>query len=379
MKKDLNYIQPDHKKLRALRIGALVAVVGCISMVGAYLRVGGGQTATISDGLPTSSPSSTSSPHEAARPKAISENAIESFTQAVNDESALYAEQETGRIFSVRLSTLKTDTLSSQKKEGFLGASWAPHAKKYIYEAQTPAGARFHLSDYASEQPLNIPAIISSIAVAPDGRSIVFAALSEGTPAVFRSDINGENPQKLLTTRAEDIELSWATNDTIAMKSRRPDRVGTDLTLINSRGDISAVLSNRENLEYTWSPDGSLLLYSYFTSKEGVALWYRNLKTGLDIPVGLPTSAKKCAWHATGDSITCGVPQNSSLSGNAPAQQSSTIDTIVSLNLITGDQVEHYVGSRAALIGVLNPVISSSEKYFVFKNVFDRRLYLLPL
>jgi Tol biopolymer transport system component len=184
---------------------------------------------------------------------------------------------------------------------------------------------------------------------------------------------------KLLTTRVEEPRLFWANATNLALLSRRADRPGYDLTLVSPDGTLRTLLTNKENLDVLWSPDGKYLLYSYFSSEAGTTLWLRSLEAGDEVNLGIYTSALKCAWHPVGLAVTCGIPVQKSLNGDVPADQSASIDDVLTYDFEANTLRSVYNGVRSSLVGVTKPLVSSSGKYFVFTNMFDSRLYMLPL
>jgi Tol biopolymer transport system component len=161
--------------------------------------------------------------------------------------------------------------------------------------------------------------------------------------------------------------------------SRRNDRPGYDLSLVDDTGAWAVILKNKEDLEVAWSPDGTYLLYSFFEPDQGVVLWLRSAETAAEASLGVQTSAGKCAWHPSGYVITCGVPDAGSFARNVPSGRTATIDSIDTYDFDNSLSVRRYSGTKSALIGVLNPFVSSSGDYFVFTNSFDSRLYMVPL
>jgi Tol biopolymer transport system component len=348
-------------------------------MVGVLFSSGGSRTATISEASATVSSSPGATERVPTRPKPISENQVVSVSAAKESDTVRYYERETGKAFSVNLPMQKTAILSDVRLPGFLGTYWLPYSDKVISEFQEPAGISYRLFDYTTKATTVIGSDITALTPSPDGLQIAYMKPSGDAADLFVSDDDGSNPRKLLTTRAQDVHLYWPVKDGIALSSRRADRTGSDLSMIDLQGALAIVMTDRDNLEYVWSPDGTHLLYSYYTENDGTTLHVRDMATGYDSLLGLATSARKCAWHGNTLVITCGVPANNSLSGPIPADRSSTIDDIVTLDMTTGLQTRLYSGVSTNLIGVIDPMVSSSEGYFVFTNLFDQRLYSFPL
>jgi len=374
----LNFL-PRRNRLPLLQAGALSAVLMLVVMAGIAFRSSGLQTAALSDAVASPSISSSASNRVSARPKAISENPVVSAALGKESDSVKYYERETGKAFSVNLHTLKTGILSDVRLPGFIRSYWLPYSDKVVSEFQDPAGISYRSFDYTTKETTTIGSDITALAVSPDGRQVAYIKPTKEASALFISDSDGANPRSVMTTRAQEARLDWPVKSALAMASRRPDRAGTDLSVVGLDGTLTMLMSNRENLEFAWSPDGTRLLYSYFTPEQGVSLWYHEIASDVDVPLGIATSAAKCAWHHAAFIITCGVPAKSSLGRDVPAERSATVDDIVTLNIDTGEQSRLYGGTSTTLVGVIEPMVSTSENYFVFTNVFDRKLYVFPL
>lgn len=336
--RNLNFL-PRTSRLHFLQAGTLVALVACGVMTGFALRGNGQYTATIAD-ITTPTPKGVAAPQQAVAPKAISENPAMSAIIGEVGDSVRYSERQTGRVFSVDLRTRRTEIISAQ---------------------QIP-NSSYDIS-----------------ALSPDGRSLAFTESKEGeTTMLSVGASDGSSSKKILETRAQDIRLQWPSTNMLSLDSKRDDKPGRDLATVDLNGNLQVRMMNRENLELAWSPDGTQLLFSYFSAERGVSLWRLDVATDTAVSLDIATSARKCAWHTDGYTITCGVPAKSALTRDVSVDRSATVDDIVTINLLTLQQDTIYHASDN-LVGIVDPIISSSGIYVVFTNVFDQRLYLFPL
>ena len=378
---NLNFI-PRTGRLRLLQVGTFVAVMGCL-VLGSALLTGAGsshRTAAIADSVASASASASPRPGGvSSKPKSISDNPTTSAALGTSPDTVRYYEQTTGKSFVVNLRTLKTDILSEQRLSGFLRSWWVPRADRVVSSFQQSDGVAYRFYDYDTHTTTTIGSAVAAVAISPDGLRTAYLQHDGDALSLWIGAVDGTSAQKILKTRVDEPQLSWPQKNALSLVSRRADRPGFDLSLVGTDGTLVPVLTNKENLEAVWSPDASRLLYSFFTPDVGVSLWVHDATTGVDAPLGLPTSAEKCAWHPDGAHITCGVPVQSSLTRDVPADHTATIDDIVTLDLVTGDQHRLYGGTSASLISVIDPLVSSSGSSLVFTNLFDQRLYVLSL
>jgi Tol biopolymer transport system component len=355
--------------------------VGCITLGSALLfQNSNNGRATISDTFASASFSTLPSKTSVHQPRMSSENAIVSAALGDSTDSIRYYEQGSGRAFALSLATRRTEVLSETRLPGFLFSYWIPDSQKVISAFQRPASTDYRLFDYTTRQTTDIGSNFKSLAVAPDGRHIAFIQKnSDDSYSIIVSWLDGSQQIQRLNTRTEDSSLVWRNNDELVLTSRRPDRAGYDLSLLPPSGVLTTIISNKENLETAWSPDGAYLLYSYFAPDVGVSLWLRSIRTGEEVSLGIYTSAKKCAWHPIELAITCGIPTRTSLSRDVVADRTATIDDIYTYDFEDTTLRLIYAGVSSSLLGVTEPLISSTGAYFVFTNMFDSRLYTLPL
>jgi hypothetical protein len=377
--RNLNFV-PHADRLGLLQAGALIALIASAAMTGILLHGTRQQSASIADtsGTPTTTP--IGGERSVAVPKAISENAATGVALGRASDSVRYYEQQTGKAFSFDLATRTASILSDRRLSGFITSYWLPGTDQVISSFQQPSGVAYRFFDYQTSETNQIGTAVDALAVAPDGQHIVYLETNDAASALFVGTSDGSVSHKLIDTRAQDVQLDWPCNTMISMLSQRLDRTGSDLSLIDpSSGDLTVLMTNRENLEYQWSPDGTKLLFSYYTSAQGISLWERDISSGNEVSLGVATSAQKCAWQIDGITVVCGVPVKSSLTRGVSAAHSATIDDIVTLNTRSGEQTVQYHGTSTMPLGTISPLVSSSGAYFVFTNVFDQRLYSFPL
>lgn len=313
------------------------------------------------------------------RPTGISTSSVNSLAEDLAPDSVRYYADQTGAAFSANLRSGTVSTLSDRPLAGFIRSVWVSGKRQVIslFESKGARELRFYDYDTAAVVPLGEGA--TSFAVSPDTRSLAYITGASEAPEVRVVGTDGTGDRRILNTRVTLAQVSWPQSNTIAVTSRRHDRTGTDMSLITLDGSFRRLLEDLENLEYRWSPDGRRLLFSYFVPAEGIRLWYRDLESPLDIALGVETSAQKCAWHPGGTRVTCGVPTKTELARDIPSDMMATSDDIVTIDLETLTQTQLASADQKTPLGVMEPVVTESAGYFAFVNLFDHRLYSLPL
>ena len=372
--------QRKFNRVRILQVAIGATLVVSASMAWSLLWRGPSntpQTASIGQYADTTTSPSPTTTHQQA-PKALSTGTAYSLAVGTDSESVRYFD-ELGRAFSVNPGNGRITILSDSKVQGFIRGWWLPGSLRAVIQSQKGSGSEFQWHDFQAGLSAVMGTDFMSLTVSRDGRSIAFTAPSDDHMAIFTSGADGSARHPLLQTRISEDSLSWPADERLALVSRRPDQNGWDLSLVGMNGALTPVLTDRENLATQWSRDGSQLLYSAFITTQGIELFLRTITTGEDIPLGIATSADKCAWTPDGTRIVCGVPTHSSLTGDVPASKTATVDTIISFDLTTGAQQTVWTPPSGTLMGVIDPVITSSGRAFAFTNLFDHRLYSVSL
>jgi dipeptidyl aminopeptidase/acylaminoacyl peptidase len=374
-----NFIRRDRHRT-FLIAGITVVLTLTIVITGAIFGHESMLTAVIGDGLKEASPTPEERYPQAPRmPKELTNMPTVSAVTGLGSDTIRYYELRTGKAFQIDLKTRTTTILSAKKLDGFIRTIWAPNRDDVVSAFTQSTGTVFRSYHYATGLTSSLDSLVSSVTFSPDGRHIAYVTSDADHSAIFISDIDGAQPHKIIDTRIADAELSWPLADTLVLVSRHAGGPGRDMTVIGADGSLAPLLSNISNLEYAWSRDGSKLLYSYFDQSGGVRLWYMDVSQHTPVSLGLATSASKCAWHNDNTEITCGVPSNTALAHDVSAADSATLDDIITLHILTGEQTKQYSIQKGVYIGVIDPVISSSGSFFVFTNLFDQKLYSLPL
>lgn len=377
-----NLLPKTDRMVRVLQgaLGMTLAVTAMMAWA-TFMRAPAGGQRTASIGQVSDSPTLVVSPTPAVQhvPRMLTTSAANSLALGIESDTVRYYDVN-GKAYSADLRSGMTGILSDKKIPGFIRSWWLPGVQRVISQFQTGTNTEFRWYDYTTATALPVGNNLTSLAVSPDGRSVAFLAPKDDHAAVFVGNADGTAEHAILQTRIDEGSIAWQDSGHLSLLSRRPDRAGWDLTLIAMDGTLTPLLSGQENLAYRWSRDGTKLLYSSFISQKGIELFMLDMANpSVPVSVGLATSADKCAWSPDGLSVVCGVPTGTGLSQDIPAAKTATTDAITMFGVRDGTLVNVWTPKERTLIGVIDPLISSSGDYFVFPNLFDRDLYTVSL
>lgn len=376
----MNFL-PRINNIRLLKfaIGACLSV--SVIMTWALIwEPSGSQKANISNNLSVNEPTSlTSELSGQTSPKAISDNPIVSAMLSPLSDTVQYYEVQTGKAFRVNINTRRTETISDKRLIGFVRAYWSSDGKQVVAAFEEQNGLALRYYDYTTGKNSAIGNSAISATFSPDGHNLAFLDNKGSSISLMVGGSDGTESREILTTRSNSSIIEWPKKDFISLLTQRTGSVGRDLSLVNLDGTLRILLSNRDNLEHVWSPSGQKLLFSYFVTGKGVQLLYLDITLGAPIFLNIATSAAKCAWQPDEQGIVCGVPASDSLTRDISADKTATLDAISQIDLVSGAINKLYSPQKGVLLGVGESLVSSSGNYFVFRNLFDQRLYVLTI
>lgn len=375
----INFL-PKHNPAKLLRIAVGVCLGVSAVMVWAIVwEPVGSQRATIGTNLDENPEiSATPTEEQIRKPHALSVTAVTALALGPSSDTVSYYERTTGKSFRVNLRTSKNEVLSATSLPGFLGTVWSPSGHEVVSSFDISGSRVLKYFDYTSGQSAVVGTAATAVAFSPDGRRLAYVDTVAGQSALYIGSADGSDARRIIPLRAEDPVLSWPKDSAIFFASRRPGGNRSDLTAVTPDGKLSALLSGKESLEYVWSRDGKKLLFSYFGEGD-IELWFLDTETGATFLLPVSTGAYKCAWTPDSMSAVCGVPPEGSLARDIPSGRTATRDDIVVINVLQQTLENIYTAQKDVLLGVVEPLVSSSGAFLVFINSFDQRLYRLPL
>lgn len=378
----LNLLPNHPRPVWPLQAALAVVVMATAAMSWSLWGPGGrsGITASIgSDFGASPSPMDTPASSSDAAPAALHPIPVSGAAPGLESDTVRFSEERTGKVFQLRLRDGSVRALTETAFKNLEGSWWVPGHAQVIGKFDDGSTVSYRRYDFSTGVSTDVGSLITALALSPDGTRVAYAQTGAGKIDIIRSDTDGTNTSLALSTRALDVMLSWPSNDTLIVALRRSLDGSRDLLEVHSDGTIVPLLTRMQNLETSWSRDGAWLLYSYYLDGSGVSLRLRSMSDGSDVDTGLLTSAAKCAWATDSTAFVCGVPSSAALTKDVPAELTATNDSIVLTSRDSREQTILYRSMERPLLSVSRPFISSSGAFFVFSNLFDKKLYSFPL
>ncbi|HXK36257.1 MAG TPA: WD40 repeat domain-containing protein [Candidatus Paceibacterota bacterium] len=349
----------------------VIPFVALAVIVGAFL--GNGGTATIAEHVDGSS---TPEPRDAPRvvDTLLSDTAATGLAPGLSRDSVRWFDVQSGRAYEGDLRTGVIRTISDIAVPGFTDGIWVPGAEQaFLIIEDARSGRRYQLYDYRTGSGHTLENA-DHLAVSSNGSRIAYIGPGTDSGTVLRvADVDGSDERTILRTRLGVTDMAWKGEQAIILTVWRTGTSSTDLVVVSLDGDIATLLSNKQNLEFTISRQGSVLA-TYFDQSAKRVVAVLDPSTLLQRTMSEQTSARKCAWAPDGASLVCGIPQDASVSqGSALA---ATNDTLASIDAGSGVLIDT-IPTHEDRVGVYSPVISSSGTRAAFIDLFDRRVHMV--
>lgn len=216
---------------------------------------------------------------------------------------------------------------------------------------------------------------MKSIGLDPDNRYLATANV-DGSKAQVVEKI-GDN--------ADKVYPSWSPNNqVVALYTEGIDFNRQEVFFIgqNNENFKSTVVEGR-GFQSEWSPEGDKLLYSVYSSDNGMkpSLWLVN-SSGDEIgserkSLKLETWAEKCNFYSDSE-IYCAVPNElDEGAGLFPELAKNTIDKLYKIDVNTG--AKKIVAIPENDFNISNIIISDDEKYLYFTDEKTSRIHKITL
>ncbi len=232
----------------------------------------------------------------------------------------------------------------------------------------------------------NIAGNIIGYAASPD-KSRLFTLLDEnGSGVGYISAFNASNPTRLFTTPLTQLNVSWPSDNVIAITTKGSANYGGFLYFVNpGTGAWSKILGPLPGLSARVNDTGKYVLYSSTGKNNDILTGIYSVTAGTTTDAIVRTLADKCAWGNFYKELAyCGVPTRL-VPGRYPDDwylgTLSTVDKIWQVNAVTGEVklVSSLIDQADRILNVFNLETDPKDKYLFFMNKNDLSLWSLDL
>src|SRR3989344_674512 len=259
---------------------------------------------------------------------------------------------------------------------------WAPDAKRAVIFYNLESQVRKLLIDYsAATQKTNfLPDAVADVAFSPDSKSIAFINDLSETQNIFVASSDFRNQRKILDNNVPGFEISWISQNTLALKTKSSYAVRGFLYMLDINTGALVKIAEGLGLDAVWNSDGSGALYSSATPDGNMLnLKFADTKTGEIKDLGIKTIAEKCAFLKTLKNVAyCGTPRAESRDGLPDAWWQGKISFQDDFMAIDTTIAETLFFVQTPL-DITNPKSLANDSYLLFRDKFSGNLWSLKL
>ena len=278
-------------------------------------------------------------------------------TSTATEDGVLYYHPTSGSVSQLDLETRRNTLISTASLPRLVNVIWSPDRNRVITVSQVTNGLAYAYFDYTTHEHGTLGSGIKDAVFSPDSQKVGLVRSQGGDALIQVADFNGKNPQTLLKTRLDGIELAWPAPSILSFVANDAGADTQSLYSLSLNGDLQQLADGQNNLLAQWSPDGSIVLYSDTTSA-GQELQLFNTTSQDSQPVAGQVRATDCAWKADQRSIICAIE----VSGET---------SIVQTNLATGASTTLF---EHLIISPQNVFLSQSGRFLVMTGA-DQSLW----
>jgi hypothetical protein len=309
------------------------------------------------------------------RSRILSDRAAKGLSLQPTGQGVRFYDERDGKFYRLNADGTLT-ALSDQTFFNVDRVDWGKRTDQAILTY--PDGSKLYY-DFRSQRQVTLPKHWEDFDFSPTDDQVVLKSIGNNPTNRFLvvSNPDGTNAEAIesMGDNHDRVDTSWSPNDQVvafALTAEEPlgyDRQGIVVVGKNQENFKNLIVEGR-GMVPQWSPSGSQLLYSVYTSDNGFrpTLWVSGA-VGDQInanrqSLGIQTWADKCAWQEE-TTLICAVP--TSLQEGAGLQRAiadRVPDHIFRLNLSTGSVVD--LGAPARLPTTISQLVVSPDGRSVY-------------
>ncbi len=225
-----------------------------------------------------------------------------------------------------------------------------------------------------------LPDNVASLAVSPDGKSVVYLLISADGTSGYVANLDGSNQKKLFTLALKQLLVSWPSQNVLLLQTKAAAGVPGMIFSVLTKTGVVAPLVYAPGISALGSPSFSNIIYQ--TSSSVRTTYSHDVASGKDAALSFQPIPEKCLWSSLAAVILyCAapiayVPANYLdlwHQGTASAQ-----DGIFGFNTATGATL--LVASPGGRDGgvaadIAQIAVSVDERYLLYVTKGDRSLW----
>jgi len=315
----------------------------------------------------------------------LNDNASLGLTLSSNKRDLQYYNSDDGKFYKIDNqgnATLLSDKTFFDVQE----ITWAKDGSKAILNY--PDGSNINYN-FDTEKQITLPKHWEEFDFSPAGDKIIAKsmALDVENRWLIVANEDGSNAKGIeaIGDNGDQVYNSWSPNgQTVAMYVDGVDfnRQKVYFLGLNNENFKSMLIEGR-GFQYEWSPQGDNLLYSVYTTSNGLKpeLWIANAQ-GESIganrqSLNINTYADKCAF-SNSTTVYCAVPTDlQEGAGIFPEMGENTTDQLYEINLKTGGK--KLVATPESSYTMTNLTTSSDGQYLFFTDNATNRIHRISL
>jgi len=296
-----------------------------------------------------------------------------------------YYNKSDGKFYSIASDGTIT-ALSDQVFHDVQNVTWAPDKSKAILEY--PDGTKI-VYDFAAQKQVTLPKHWQDFGFSPNGSQIVMKSIGLDPDnrwlAVANNDGSKAKTIEQVGENADSVIDSWSPNNqVIAMYTQGVDMNRQDVYFVGQNNEnFKSMTIEGRGFQPQWSPDGSHLLYSVYSTDTNLkpGLWVANAQ-GDQIGTGrksldIETWANKCTF-ADANNLYCAVPDNlPEGAGLYPETAQNTTDQLYAIDTRTG--TKKLVSTPDGSYNMSNMIVSDDGSTLYFTDSNTQKIYKIKL
>lgn len=306
-------------------------------------------------------------------------------TLAANGNDLQYYNKEDNKFYRLTKdgqASLLSDTVFHELKH----ITWSPDKNKAILEYPDQAKIIY---DFKNKKQISLPKHWQDFNFSPDGSKIVLKSMAADTANRWLAiiDAQGNTAQRVAALGDKDSAVypAWSPNNqSVAMYTEGINYDQQRVYFIGLNNEnFKALTIDGRGFEPKWAPKGDLLLYSVYSSSNGLKpeLWLANAQ-GENIGAGrnkleMQTWAHKCVFSSATE-IYCAVPESlEEGAGLFPDLAKNTKDNLYKVDTLTG--LKKIIAIPDGRFTMSDLIVSANGYYLYFTDTNTEKINKIKL